>query len=140
MNDRLFKDLSRTLPILFSGPQRQCSFHSQILEPAVTLACIMQGSSTRYLWSLQKSILRKSRPLGKEALEHNKVVDMKTGKCLKPDNPMIAGQQELVGNVALMIEPGLSRVVGNGQEINLKQGTFVVNLNFPLGKRNRPTA
>ena len=138
MNGRLFKDLSKILPILFSGPQRYCSFYIQILEPAVTLACIMQESTSRYLWSLQKGPLEKWVPFGKAVFKNQKIVDIKTGKCLKPDSPVTADHQGSIGTAILMVEPGLCRRNGVRRGHVLKQGTYIVNLKFPLRKRNRP--
>ena len=140
MNGCLFKDLSKTLPILFTRRETHSSFYIQILRPAVNLARTIQESTTRYAWVLQKGILRKGSPFGKAALENYKILDMKTGKCLKPDSLVTAEQQEVVGYAVLMIEPGLSRANVDRQGNILKQSTFVANLKFPLEKRNRPSA
>ena len=137
MNGRLFKDLFKTFPILFSGPQRQISFHAQILEPAVNLGCTMQESTTKYAWLLQKNLFVKWPLFGKDDLQNQKMVDIKTGKCLKPNSLVKADQQGSIGTVILMAEPGLCRDYGDHQRHTLRQATFIVNLKFPLQKQNR---
>ena len=137
MNDLLFKDLCKALPILFGGSQRRWVFHIQILEPAVALACTMQESTERYVWSLQKGAFAERTPFRKGVLKNNKVVDMKTGKCLKPNSRVKADQQGFIGTVVLMIEPGLCRLLGDRQGHTLKQGTYIVNLEFPLQEHKR---
>ena len=98
----------------------------------------MQESTARYAWSLQKDLLVKWPPFGKGDLQNYKMVDIKTGKCLKPDSLVTADQQGSIGTVVLMVEPGLCRDYGDHQGHTLRQETFIVNLEFPLQKRNRP--
>ena len=143
MNYRLFEELSKTFPILFSQPQSYYSFCTQIFQPAVKLASTIQESTTRYEWSLQKSttVLRKWKPISKADIKHNKIVDMKTGKCLKPDNLVTAGQQGIIASAVLMTEPSLCRLIGNHQgrilrNDILRQGTIIANLKSPLEMRD----
>ena len=138
MTIRLFKELSKTLPILFGRPQTYYSFYTQIFRPAVNLASTIKESTTRYEWSLQDSttILKKWKPLSKACFNKNKIVDMKTGKCLKPDNLVTADQQGIIAIGVLMIEPSLYRLNWNGQGNTLRQGTIIANLKSPLEKRD----
>lgn len=136
MTGRLFKELSKTLPILFGRPQMQYSFCTQISQPAVNLASTIQESTTRYEWSWPKYMLRKMKPLDKAILKNHKMIDMKTGKCLKPDSLVVADQQWIMANPVLKIEPGLYRVDGNGQRNVLRQGTIIANPESPFEKRD----
>ena len=137
MNGRLFKDLSKTFPILFGRPKTHCSFYTQILRPAVSLANTIQVSTTKYVWSLPRRILSEGIPISKDNLEIHKILDMKTGKRLKPDSLVTADQQGVIGIAVLMVEPCLLRV--DGEWNTLRQGMSIVNLKFPLEKRNRPS-
>ena len=140
MSSRLFKDLSKTLPVLFTRRETYSSFHTRILRPAVNLAVTIQESSARYAWSVTKSIPRKSKPISKAVFENYKIVDVMTGKCLEPDNLVVADQQGIIGAAVLMVEPGLYRAIGDRQWHTLRKRTIMVNLKFPLGKHKRPSA
>ena len=140
MNGRLFKELSKTLPILFGRPQKHNSFYTQVLLPAVKLANTIQESTTRYAWSSWRNIPSEGLPVSKIILKYNKIMDMKTGKCLRPDSLVNADQRGVIGIAVMMVEPGLCRENGNGQGSTLRQGTLLVNLKFPLFKRNRPSS
>ena len=138
MIGRLFVELSKTLPILFGRPQAHHSFDTQILRPAVSLANTVQESTTKYAWTLPKRIIGEGTPVSKDDLEIHKIMDMKTGKCLKPDSLVTADQQGVIGTAVLMIEPCLGLMNGERQWNTLRQGMSIVNLKFPLGQRNRP--
>lgn len=137
MNGRLFKELSKTLPIVFSRPQTHHSFYTQIVRPAVRLANTMQESTTTYAWSLPRRINLEGTPIGKDVLEQHKLLDMKTGKRLKPDSLVTADQQGVIGIAVLWVEPWLCRVNEERPWNTLRQGTSIVNLKFPLEKRYR---
>ena len=64
-----------------------------------------------------------------------KIVDMETGKCLKPDSLVTARQQGIIATGVLMIEPSLYRLNGNGQGNTLREGTIIANLKSSLEKR-----
>lgn len=83
---------------------------------------------------------REGIPVGKVFLEYNKILDIKTGKCLKPDSLVNADQQGIIGIAVLMVEPGLCREKWNRQGSVLRQSTFLVELKFPLEKRNKPSS
>ena len=136
MNGRLFKELSKTLPVLFTRSETDSSFYIQILLPAVNLAKIIQLSTARYAWGLQKGILRKWPPISKDILKYHKIMDMKTGKCLKPDSLVTADQQGSIWTAVLMVEPSMRDSQGN----TLKQGTVVAILISLPKKRDKPSA
>ena len=130
MNDRLLKELSNILPILFGRPQTQYSFYGQIFQPAVNLASAIQGSTTRYAWSWQTTMLRKWKRPNKAILKNHRMIDIKTCKCLKPDSLVAANQQWIIADPVLKIEPVLYRVDKNGQWNILRQGTILVEVPF----------
>ena len=136
MTGRLFKELSKTLPILFSRPQSQYSFYTKISQPAVNLASTVQESTTRYIWSWHKGILRKWKTRDKAILVYHQMIEMKTGKCLKPESLVATDQQRIIANPVLKIEPVLCRAGRNGLLIVLRQGTIIANLESRFEKRD----
>ena len=80
-------------------------------------------------------MLRKWKRQNKAILINHKMIDIKSGKCLKPDSLVAAGQQWIIADPVLKIEPVLYRVDRKGKYI-LRQGTILVNLELPFEKRD----
>lgn len=139
MNSRLFKELSKSLPNLFSGPQSHATFYDQVLLPAVKLANTIRMSTSDYVFSIQESPIKKFRPVITESLEMHKMINFKSGKQLKPDSAVVADEDGIIGDFIIGLEPGLYRVI-KGKDTTLRQGMFLVELNHPLGKRSKASA
>ena len=84
MKDTLFRDLSKTLPILFISRETSIRFYLQVLVPAVKLATTVQTSASRYAFTFQKTVFIQFKPLTPSWFKIHKIVDIKTGKSLKP--------------------------------------------------------
>lgn len=139
LNNDLFKRLSVALPGLFSGRQAHATFYDQVLLPAVKLANTMRMSTSEYVVSIQDSLLTKFKPVTIDTLRMRKMVDSKSEKHLKPDSPIVADNDGVIGKVIICLEPGLYRVT-KGKETTLQQETILVELYHPLAKRVKTSA
>ena len=139
LNNTLFKELSITFPVFFSGPQIRASFYNEVLLPAVKLANAMKASASDYIVWIPESPVTKFKPITIDCLKKSKVVDSENGKHLKPDSAVVADKDGIIGNIVLCLEPELCRVT-KGKETLLYQGTVLVKLFHPLGPRVKPSA
>ena len=81
-------------------------------------------------------MLKKWKTPDKAILINHKMIDMKTGKCLKPERLVAPDQQWIIANPVLKIEPVLYRPGRNGLRIVLRQGTIIANLESRFEKRD----
>ena len=138
LNNCLFHELAKALPILFSGQQAQASFYEQVLLPAVKLKNLIQISTSDYTFSVVGSAANPFDPFTTEMLtgilKVCKMID-KSGKQLKLDRLAIADKDEVIGKGILRLEPALCRVT-SGKKIDLRQSMVLVELNLSPGKRS----
>ena len=73
-----------------------------------------------------------------ETLGTCKMLDVQTGKHLKPDSAVLADENGVIGEIIISMEPGLRRMNRDKATI-LHQGTVLVKLSHPLGKRLKPS-
>lgn len=139
LNSRLFKELSKALPTLFSGPQTHATFYDQVLLPAVKLANMIRMSTSNYEFAIPQSPTTEFEPVFTDLLKVHKMIDFNSGRQLKPDSAVVADQDGIIGDFIICLEPGLCRVV-KGKDTALRQGLFLIELNHPLGKRSKASA
>ena len=137
LNNTLFKMLSSRLPVLFSGTQT-VSFYSQVLLPAVKLANTIKMSTSEYTFSIPRFTLDSQKAVTIKTLGTCKMLDIQTGKHLKPDSAVLADKNGVIGEIIISIEPELRRMNRDKATI-LHQGTVLVKLSHPLGKRLKPS-
>lgn len=136
LNSRLFKELSEALPTLFSGMQTHATFYDRVLLPAVKLANTVRMSTSDYVLSIPELPFTAHKPIITDLLKVHKMLDLESGRHLKPDSAVVANKDGVIGDFVLCLEPGLSRVI-KGKETTLRQAIFLVKLNHPLGKRSK---
>lgn len=139
LNNSLFEVLSKSLPVLFSGMQTRFAFYEQVLLPAVRLANKMRLSTSDFLLLIPDSLTTTCKPVTMESLKMHKMVDIKSGRQLKPDSAVAADKDGVIGKIVICLEPDLRRII-KGKVKTLLQGTFLVELNHPLGKRVKTSA
>ena len=126
------------LPLLFSDAEPRATFYDEVLLPAVKLANAMKISTSEYVVNIPQLLVTKFKPVTIDMLKKSKMLDSKSGKHLKPDSAMVADRDGVIGKFIIGLEPELCRVV-KGEEKMLYQGTILVELLHPLGKRIKPS-
>lgn len=141
INDLLYRDLGKIFPLLFSHQaDRAISFYDQIMVPAAKLAVKIQTCAIPYVFSIRKSPLCNFMPLILEHLTMFRLTEYRTGKLLKPDSAVVPDDRGVIGRFIMLLEPSLHRVNGKGDVTMLRLATFLVELNHPVGKRNKGLA
>ena len=134
LGSHLLKELHYVFPALPSSLQTYDTLSEQILLPAIKFANVIRKSTSEYRISIPEAYTIKSKSVTKESLKSRKMIDVKSGKHLKPDSAVIADEDGIIGSLIICLEPALYRVM-NGKERLLLKGTFLVELNSPLPKR-----
>lgn len=128
---RLFEDLSVFFPNLFGGKEAMQSFHDQVTVPATTLVSELQGLATAYRLEMASTNSLACR----NDLEEVIVIDLETGKTLKPGSAVFSDSEGVIGEVVLYLEPSLYRVNEGAADTNLGQQTWLVKLDRGLGSQ-----
>lgn len=91
MKDTLFRDVS----ILFTRRETSIRFYLQVLVPAAKLATTIQTSASKYAFVFQKSHpIQASHSI---LVIIHKIIEIKTGKCLKPVSAIVPDELESFG-------------------------------------------
>ena len=106
--------------------------------PAVNLAITMRGSTTKYAFKLNLSPNKEIRTITVEDFKRFRLLDIKTGKDLKP-NKVVVDVNGSIGNTVLNLEPSLCRVFKNEKTVVLFPAMILIELSHPLGKPNNRT-
>ena len=138
LNVTLFKKLSSCLPVFFSSIETRESFYNQVLLPAVEPANTIKMSTSEYTFSLPRFTLASRKPVTMETLRTCKMLDLQTRKHLKSDSAVLADENGVIGDFIMLLEPAL-RCVNRDKATVLHQGTVLVKLSHPLGKRLKPS-
>ena len=109
------------------------------MRPAAKLAAEIQTSASNYNFSIPESPLTNFKPVMADYLNSVKMVDIKSGRHLKPDSAVLGDKDGILGKIIICLEPGLYRAI-KGKETTLRQALYLVELNHPLGKRSKPSA
>ena len=139
LNYDLIGELSKNLPILFSGRERIRRFYGQVMRPAAKLAAKIQTSALNYIFDMPESPLTDFKPLIADYLKLDKMTDIRTGKHLKPGSAVVGDKDGVIGKIVICLEPCLYRVI-KGKQTTLRQGVYLVELDHPLGKRIKASA
>ena len=139
LNSRLFRELSKALPFVFFSKEAHVTFFEQVLVPAIQLASEIRKSSSEYAFSMPESPTTIFKPCTIDLLEVHKMVDSMSGKQVKPDSAVVANEDGVIGKCMICLEPSFSRV-NDGKETTLRQDTFLVKLDQPMGKRIKASA
>ena len=137
LTEVITKALSETFPFLFSNEASKRRFHKDIIFPADHLATKIHTSANSYLFRLVDNPHGRSVPVTSAILNDLTCVDLKTTKVIKTNSPVTANVQGIIGNMILPIEPGLYRENTSGGDTILRRQACVVELYYPLGKRQR---
>ena len=73
-----------------------------------------------------------------DCLRSARMVDVATGKSLKPDSPVWSDENENIGEFIMVLTPGLCRY-DRGKGIVLSQQVILIRLYQPLGRRRART-
>ena len=76
-------------------------------------------------------------PLGLRHMETHKMLNIKNGGYLKPNAPVVADEQGIMGKFIMPLEPGLYRKKGGGDEMTLRPEVYLVDLDHPVAKRSQ---
>ena len=98
----------------------------------------MRISTSDYAVHIPKLLVTKFKPATMDMLKMTKMLDSKSGKHLKPDSAVVADKDGVIGKFILGLEAELC-CVAKGKETMLYQGTILVELFHPLGKRVKPS-
>ena len=110
------------------------SLSESIILPAVRLADSVQLSSMQYDFSKIDDPVLHVREQTVEALVKYKVIDVLTRKTVKPNSPIVADENGLIGEPIILLEPGLYRVSGR-QSLKLRPATVVFRFNNPVRRQ-----
>lgn len=100
----------------------------------------MQTSATSYHFEPRlssTSVLTRS-PIPKTHLGHYRMIDVGTGKTLKPDSPIIPNRDGDIGDEIMVVTPGLLRHDAE-KMVPLLHEKVLVELYKPLGRRRAAT-
>ena len=112
----------------------------KVVEPAVKLAVSIQTSTSMYdtMTAIGASVIpvsHRPKAIHKAVLGQWRIIDVATGKHLKSDSPVTVDENGMMGDLLLVVSPGLERRSGE-RSIALVQGTLLVDLYVPLGRRD----
>lgn len=136
MNNDLFHKLAQTFPKLFTRGTSMDNLFQQVTWPACNLAVTILGSLSTYTcweWKTPHTEFANAHHLDSKAF---KLVELTTGRYLKPDSAVVASKNGDIGEFILGLEPNLVRVNEKGERMLLQPMTLLVKLFEPIGKQN----
>ena len=110
------------------------TFHEQVMEPASKLATKIRTSSSVYTFQLNKIPFPNWKPLTSILAKNNSIIDVKTGKTLKPNTHVILDKDGVTGRYIIMLEPTLYRVNTGQEDLMLRQGVYLAEFDHPITK------
>ncbi|KAL9116714.1 MAG: hypothetical protein Q9187_006758 [Circinaria calcarea] len=131
----LFKILRPMLPIFRTSRASLVRLNNQVIQPAAKLASVIQLSSVCYEFRPQiPSVpLLENKTAFVADLNRFTLIDVSTGRPLKPDSPVDVKKDGEIGRLILMVEPSLHRVNKHTKhEIELRRAVYLVQLASPL--------
>lgn len=133
ITNSLFLDIGTTFPLLFDPQRSMANFHDQVMVPAASLAVKMQSSASTYGLLMPKKLRSKLSAATTDHLRKSKLVEVETGKVLKPDCAVVARNNGVIGEQIIVLEPSLNRTYGNEDAVVLRKSMVLVELLHPLG-------
>lgn len=144
VKERVALDMMDRLMVIFPIVNRGCmdsleSMHKNVIALAVELATILQTSTTAYQFEphMAESSRFKRHSIPKSHLGRYRMIDVETGKSLKPDSPVTPDVSGNIGNQIMTIAPRLCRC-NTDKVVPLVQEVVLVELYAPLGRRRGP--
>ncbi|KAL9604642.1 MAG: hypothetical protein Q9219_000362 [cf. Caloplaca sp. 3 TL-2023] len=127
----IIKNNSKSLELLFD----------KVITPAAGLANMIQTSRTDYQFLPQiESIFQfENRIVTIKDLSRYSLVDVGTGKTLKPDSPVSVDEKGHIGAMIMILAPALYRCNPGQDALQLAKATILVKLFKPLGRRRAAT-
>lgn len=131
---QMFETLSQIFPIMFGNSESRLRFYGQVMGPAAKFATQLRVSSSMYKLALGNDPFSNWLPLTPKFLKLYALVDIKTRGTLKPNSTVSTDREGVFGKIVILLEPGLYRHLNGGEEIELRQQAFLVDLHHPLKK------
>lgn len=139
--NHIFGEVQQYFPLIKKGQERLQELFNKVVSPAVKLATIIQTSSSTYesVPKMETFFHFGSRIFTQQDLSIFKLVDVATGKTLKPDSPVQPNEEGQIGTPIMILAPALYRQEpGQDALLRVKQ-VVLVQLFKPLGRRRANT-
>ena len=137
LTTHVFNAIQEFFPIIKGDHTSLYTLYVKVISPAIDLAVTMQTSSTPYtlmprIWT---TTIGSRLLLSRDDLAYHKAVDVRTGKTLKKDSPVVANGQGTIGEQIAQLAPALWRSVAGENPVRLTQPIILVELYFPVRRR-----
>lgn len=133
----VFGHLSSVFPIINRERQSFARFYKAVMFPAAELASKVQASATTYEFVMPKDMFSNLVPVHMDHLARFRMVEVKTGKTLKPDSKVVPDNHGCIGKFIMRLEPSLHRTNRDQRSTTLYQACYLVQLDKPLVRGNK---
>lgn len=134
VTQHIFNQLGGEFPSFFNNQNCKQEFQRDIITPAAELAVIMQTSTTQYEISLRRDACVIPSQIHKHHLQQYILVDVRSGKVLKAENPIVFDRDGIFADYLCPLAPGLYRCESHEKSIVLKPAAHLVRLHRPLNE------
>lgn len=137
----IFDEVVKYLPIIKKDRERLQELFDKVIDPAVKLATTIRTSPTTYKFTpkIEKFFPFDNCIFTQQQLSDFKLVDIATGKTLKPDSPIQPNEQGQIGTEIMVLAPALYRCDPGSSALLLVKEVVLVQLFSPLGRRRAAT-
>lgn len=136
--NEIFRALEQIFPIVRGQGDSLMRLFQNVVTPAIKLAMDMQVSCARYRFcpEMLEGLELEFDRVRIGVLKLTGMIDVKTRKTLRLDSPVVADEHGYIGRPLFVVEPQLlRRNKGPEKKINLRQSTYLLQLDHPLEKR-----
>ncbi|KAL8840763.1 MAG: hypothetical protein Q9170_001201 [Blastenia crenularia] len=134
--EALSQQVVKYFPIVAKNESRLQELLEKIINPAVELATTIQTSPSQYIFvpTVKKFFPFDGYSVTRETLSKFKLIDIGSGKTLKPDSPVQSDEQGHIGTPIMVLAPALYRCDPGQSALLLVKEVVLVRLFKPLGR------
>ncbi|KAL8809184.1 MAG: hypothetical protein Q9200_003631, partial [Gallowayella weberi] len=139
---RIFNYIAKFFPVIEDNNQSLQLLAEEVVCPAIKLAETIRTSPCNYVFkpTMSDTRLFKECELRQEHLSQLKLIDIGTGKTLKPQSPVQPEEDGSIGQQIMMLAPALYRCNQGIAPLLLVKELDLVKLHKPLGRQGAATA
>ena len=137
LTDETYEILRVVFPVIGAHRTSLRTLYDKIIKLAVNLAITIQTSKTTYHFEYRAPSAAPFMmyPVSKHSLGRYRMIDVATGKTLKPESPIVSDSSGNIGVRMMTLSPALYRRKDD-ESVLLSQEVILVELYKALGRRH----